>query len=119
MRPHRAGRSERMPVYDVTESAIYGANKPDWADLTAAGIFRVPRDGGRFDRHYHDYDEYWLIFRGRARVMSEEREYDVGPGSIVCTEAGQEHDILAVSEDLEAFFVETALPPGGTPGHLH
>ena len=26
---------------------------------------------------------------------------------------------LAVSEDLEAFFWEDALPPGGRTGHLH
>jgi mannose-6-phosphate isomerase-like protein (cupin superfamily) len=79
----------------------------------------VPRDGGRFDRHYHDCDEYWLVYRGRARVLSEGVEYDVGPGDIVCTETGQEHDVLTVYEDLEAFFWEDALSPGGRTGHLH
>lgn len=108
-----------MPVYDVTKSAIHTGNGPEWADLTAAGIFRIPHEGGTFDRHFHDYDEYWLIYQGTARVMSEGIEYEVGPGSIVCTEAGQEHDVLAVSGDLEAFYFETALRPGGTAGHLH
>jgi mannose-6-phosphate isomerase-like protein (cupin superfamily) len=108
-----------MPVFDVKESAIYGDAVPPWADLTAVGIFQVPRDGGRFDRHFHDYDEYWLIYRGRGRVMSEGVEYEVGPGSVVCTQAGQEHDVLVVDEDIEAFFFETGLPPGGTAGHLH
>lgn len=108
-----------MPVFDVTTSAIYGDAVPQWADMTAAGIFRVPRDGGRFDRHFHDYDEYWLIYRGRGRVMSEGVEYEVAPGSVVCTQAGQEHDVLIVDEDIEAFFFETGLPPGGKAGHLH
>ena len=31
------------------------------------GIFQV-EPGGQFDLHYHDCDEYWLIFAGRARV---------------------------------------------------
>ena len=87
--------------------------------MTAGGIFRVPRVGGRFDRHYHDTDEYWLIYRGRALVLSEGIEYLVGPGDVVCTQAGEEHDVLAVDEDLEAFFWEDALPPGGRTGHLH
>ena len=75
--------------------------------------------GVDFDRHYHDSNEYWMVFRGHARVMSEGIEYLVGPGDVVCTQAGEEHDVLAVSEDLEAFFWEDALLPGGRAGHLH
>lgn len=108
-----------MPIVDVRSEKMSGLRRPDWSTLTAAGIFRVPREGGRFDRHYHDCDEYWLIYRGRARVLSEDIEYDVGPGDIVCTEAGQEHDVLVVYEDLEAFFLEDASPEGGRTGHLH
>ena len=33
------------------------------------GIFRVPTEGGKFDRHYHDCDEYWLIFKGKAKIL--------------------------------------------------
>jgi mannose-6-phosphate isomerase-like protein (cupin superfamily) len=108
-----------MPVINVLDERMIDARRPAWSKVTAAGIFRIPREGGRFDRHYHDCDEYWLVFRGRARVLSEDLEYLVGPGDIVCTQAGEEHDVLAVAEDLEAFFWEDVLPHGGQRGHLH
>jgi mannose-6-phosphate isomerase-like protein (cupin superfamily) len=94
-------------------------NRPDWCEVTSAGIFRVPAASGRFDCHYHDCHEYWLIFKGRAKVMSEGREYYVKPGDIVCTRSGDEHDVLEVYEDLEAFWFEDATPVGGRTGHLH
>ena len=93
-------------------------NRPAWCDVTSAGIFKVPRDG-RFDRHYHDFNEYWLVYKGRAKVLSEGQEYAVGPGDIVCTRAGDEHDVLEVYEDLEAFWFEEALEGEGRLGHLH
>jgi hypothetical protein len=43
----------------------------------------------------------------------------VKPGDIVCTRAGDEHDVLEVYEDLEAFYFEGATPEGGRTGHLH
>ncbi|MBI4552433.1 MAG: AraC family ligand binding domain-containing protein [Candidatus Latescibacteria bacterium] len=103
-----------MPVHH----GLSPTNRPDWCDVTSAGIFRVLRDG-RFDRHYHDFNEYWLIYKGRARVMSEGKEYVVGPGDIVCTRTGDEHDFIEVYEDVEAFWFEDPCPPGGRLGHLH
>jgi mannose-6-phosphate isomerase-like protein (cupin superfamily) len=92
--------------------------RPSWSDVTSAGTFRV-EPNGRFDRHYHDCDEYWLVFSGRARVLVGDRTYVVGPGDIVCTPTGTEHDVLAVSETLEAFWFEASTPAGGRIGHLH
>jgi mannose-6-phosphate isomerase-like protein (cupin superfamily) len=92
--------------------------RPTWSDVTSAGTFRV-EPGGRFDRHYHDCDEYWLVFSGRARVLVGSRTYPVGPGDIVCTPTGTEHDVVGVSETLEAFWFEAHTPPGGRIGHLH
>ena len=43
----------------------------------------------------------------------------VSAGDIVCTKAGDEHDVLEVYEDLEGFWFEDATPPGGRIGHLH
>ncbi|MQA82770.1 MAG: cupin domain-containing protein [Streptosporangiales bacterium] len=108
-----------MPVVRTATHVMDESTRPPWCAVTAAGVFRVPLVGGRFDRHYHDCDEYWLVFAGRAKVSSEGVEYEVGPGDIVCTRAGDEHDVLEVYEDLEAFFFEDALPPGGRAGHLH
>src|SRR3954453_18661116 len=117
-------------------------NRPPWCEVTSAGIFKVPREGW-FDRHYHDFHEYWLIYKGRAKVLTEGREFVVGPGGIVCTprgegkvrtegrefgvgagdivctHAGDEHDVLEVYEDLEAFWFEEPLQGEGRLGHLH
>jgi mannose-6-phosphate isomerase-like protein (cupin superfamily) len=92
--------------------------RPSWSDVTSAGIFRI-QPNGRFDRHYHDCDEYWLVFSGAARVGVGTRTYEVGPGDIVCTPAGTEHDVVGVRETLEAFWFEGPTPPGGRIGHLH
>jgi mannose-6-phosphate isomerase-like protein (cupin superfamily) len=92
--------------------------RPSWSDVTSAGIFRV-EPNGRFDLHYHDCDEYWLVFAGRAVVRVGDRSYTVGAGDIVCTPTGTQHDVVAVGETLEAFWFEAATPPGGRIGHLH
>ena len=93
-------------------------SRPSWSDVTSAGTFRV-EPNGRFDRHFHDCDEYWLVFSGRARVLVGAQTYAVGPGDIVCTPTGTEHDVVAVAETLEAFWFEARTPPGGRVGHLH
>jgi mannose-6-phosphate isomerase-like protein (cupin superfamily) len=108
-----------MPVIHTSKQPLRRGNRPEWCQVTSAGIFRVPREGGRFDCHYHDFNEYWLIFQGKARVKSEGQVYYVGPGDIVCTRAGEEHDVLEVYEDLGAFWFEDPCPPGGREGHLH
>lgn len=108
-----------MPVVRTGMRALGLGNRPDWCRVTSAGVFGVPREGGRFDRHFHDCDEYWLVFRGKAKVLTEGEESYVGPGDIVCTRAGDEHDVLEVYEDLAAFWFEDATPTGGRIGHLH
>ena len=108
-----------MPVVRTAKKAMSKANRPRWSRVTSAGIFTVPAKGGRFDCHYHDCNEYWLIFKGRAKVMSEGKRCYVGPGDIVCTKAGDEHDILEVYESLEGYWFEDATAKGGKVGHLH
>ena len=83
-----------MPIVRTSVDYMQEKNRPSWSGVTSAGIFRVKKDGGRFDCHYHDCHEYWLIFAGKAKVLTEGREYYVKPGDIVCTEAGDEHDVL-------------------------
>lgn len=108
-----------MPVVRTSEKPLQEGNRPEWCQVTSAGIFRVSTQRGWFDCHYHDFPEYWLVFKGKAKVMSEGREYYVKPGDIVCTNAGDEHDVLEVYEDLEAFWFEDPCPEGGRKGHLH
>ncbi len=93
-------------------------NRPPWSDVTSAGTFRV-RAGGTFDPHFHDCDEYWFIFSGRAVARIEDERFELGPGDILCTEIGRLHDILAVEDVLEGIWYESRLKPGGRAGHLH
>ena len=108
-----------MPVVRTSENYMRAGNRPEWSGVTSAGIFRVPVADGHFDCHYHDCHEYWLVFRGKAKVMSEGCFFYVKPGDIVCTRAGDEHDVVEVYEDMEAFWFEDATPAGGRTGHLH
>lgn len=94
-------------------------NRPDWSAVTAAGVFRVSTEGGRFDCHYHDCHEYWLIYKGKAKVVTEGNAFYVKSGDIVCTKAGDEHDMIEIYKDIEAFYFEDATPEGGRIGHLH
>jgi mannose-6-phosphate isomerase-like protein (cupin superfamily) len=102
----------------VVVKNLWPDHRPSWSDVTSAGIFRV-EPNGRFDLHYHDCDEYWLIFAGRARVTVGPGTYEVGPGDIVCTPTGTEHDVIGVYETLQGFWFEAATPEGGRVGHLH
>lgn len=95
------------------------SDKPDWVTWSAFGIGEV-KDPSTFDRHFHDADEYWLVFSGRARVMSEGQEYVIGPGDILCTRMGDEHDVLEILEaPFRTFFIEDRLMGQKRPGHLH
>ena len=95
-------------------------DRPDWLKASAFGLFRVPKGNpAEFDLHYHDADEIWFIVEGRARVVSEGREYEVGPGDLLCTGMGDEHGTIEVSEDIFAFFLEAELEGQRRKGHLH
>src|SRR5262249_31468643 len=121
--PPGTGRRRALAIQDraagdmVVVRPVSPEERPSWSDVTSAGVFRV-EPNGRFDRHYHDCDEYWLVFAGRACVLVGQQTYDVGPGDIVCTRTGTEHDVVGVYETLEAFWFEAATPPGGRIGHL-
>ncbi len=108
-----------MPVIRTSDYAMEGENRPAWSTVTSAGVFRISADGGTFDCHFHDCHEYWLIFEGKAKVMTEGQAHYVKPGDIVCTKAGDEHNVVEVYEDLAGFWFEDATPEGGRVGHLH
>jgi len=108
-----------MPIVRTSKKPLKKGNRPDWCQKTAAGIFRISTVGGTFDCHFHDCDEYWLIFKGKAKITSENQTYYVKSGDIVCTAAGEEHDVIEIYEDLEAFYFEDATPERGRIGHLH
>lgn len=92
---------------------------PD-GSVFSAGRFVIRADGtARFDKHYHDYTELWLIASGRGTVTLDTAAYEVGVGDLVVTAPGVEHDIVEVTEELVVFWVSFDLPDGASTEHLH
>jgi mannose-6-phosphate isomerase-like protein (cupin superfamily) len=110
-----------MTVIRGTEQALTAGNKPEWCQIQLAGFFQLAKEGGEHDCHYHDYNELYLICRGRAKIMNDGQEHYVKPGDIVCIKAGAEHDILEVygDDDFQLFWLYEPGPPAGRFGHLH
>ncbi|MGH2616746.1 MAG: cupin domain-containing protein, partial [Thermomicrobiales bacterium] len=71
-----------------------------------------------FDSHYHDCDEYWIVWAGRGVAVSEGQEYEVGPGDCVATGMGHHHDFPRVQEPVQAVYFETTLQGAKRRGHL-
>jgi mannose-6-phosphate isomerase-like protein (cupin superfamily) len=120
-------------VTAVLEETILVFMTGDWDDETGgSGLFRVvksdaPHDRGdpvpyaketNFDSHYHDCDEYWILFKGCGVAVSEGQHYAVGPGDCIVTGMGHHHDFPQVSEPVEAVYFETTLQGEKRRGHL-
>ncbi len=103
-----------MPIIMATERDV----KPEWVPFSGWGVYRAPQ-GSSCEVHYHDCDEYWFVVEGKARVMTEGVEYEVGPGDMVATRQGDEHAVLEVLEDVVWVFLADELKGEKRPGHLH
>jgi Cupin domain len=110
-----------MTVIHAGETVLGPESKPDWCQTPYAGFFRLPRDGGEHDRHYHEYNELYLVCRGKAKILNAGAEHYVRERDIVCIKAGDEHDILELygDEDLELFWLYEPGPASARRGHLH
>ena len=71
-----------------------------------------------FDNHYHDCDEYWIVYEGTGVAMSEGKAYEVGPGDCIATGMGHFHDFPRVNETVKSVFFETTMEGEKRPGHL-
>lgn len=97
-------------------------NRPPLCPAHSAGRFRLRADGtSRFDRHFHDLDEFWFVAAGTGMIGVGEAVHQVQPGDIIYTQAGIDHDVLAVTsdQDLEVFWLSWSLPQGASGQHLH
>jgi uncharacterized protein YjlB len=110
-----------MTVIHTQNDALRSGNKPDWLHTPTAGYFRMSKEGGMHDCHYHDFNELYLVTRGKAKILNDGKEYYVKAQDIVCIEAGAEHDILEVygEADFELFWLYEPGPEDGRLGHLH
>ncbi len=71
-----------------------------------------------FDNHYHDCDEYWIIFAGKGLAVSEGQFYEIGAGDCLATGMGHHHDFPRVFETIRGVYFETTLEGQKRLGHL-
>lgn len=104
-----------------------------WGEETGgSGLFEVHNEDGRedrgdpfdyekttrFDSHFHDCDEYWILFEGKGTAVSEGRQYEVEPGDCVATGMGYHHDFPRVESPVRAVYFETTMAGQKRRGHL-
>ena len=90
---------------------------PAWSEINHYGINYL-KIGQQVVPHYHDCNEYWIIVSGRGICTTEGDTYELEPGDIVMTKAGDEHS-LVVTEEMVAVYIYGILPPGGTVGYRY
>jgi mannose-6-phosphate isomerase-like protein (cupin superfamily) len=90
---------------------------PTWSEISKYGINTL-NVGDTVKLHFHDANEYWVIVEGRGIATSEGQEYELGPGDMLQTKAGDEHS-LVVTEKMVAVYLYGIMPPGGRFGYLY
>ena len=131
-----AGEKEAgFSILDVAEDATLIRMAGHWGDeVGGSGLFSVAEvaDGERADRgdpvpyekrtsfdcHFHDCDEYWILFAGRGVAVSEGKSYEVASGDCVATGMGYHHDFPIVHEPVRAVYFETTMEGERRRGHL-
>ncbi|MFT5087585.1 MAG: mannose-6-phosphate isomerase-like protein (cupin superfamily) [Candidatus Latescibacterota bacterium] len=120
-------------VLEVAEPVVLVRMCGQWGDeCGGSGLFRVENttasaDKGdvvdyekctNLDSHYHDCDEFWILYEGRATAVSEGKVYFVQAGDCLATGMGFHHDMPVVEEPVRAVYFETALEGKKRRGHL-
>jgi mannose-6-phosphate isomerase-like protein (cupin superfamily) len=109
-----------MLIRTAHRDRLDAANRPAGCPASSAGQFVIRADGtARFDRHYHDFAEFWLVAAGRGTLNVGDQHHLVQPGDIIYTPAGVEHDIVNVTDELRIFWLSAPVPDGGCGAHLH
>jgi hypothetical protein len=101
-----------MPKTDPKE-----LNFPIWSEISKYGINTLGA-GDTVKAHFHDCNEFWIIIQGKGIATSENITYELGPGDMLMTKAGDEHS-LVVTEEMIAVYFYGVMPPGGRFGYLY
>lgn len=131
-----AGEQEGgFSILEVAEDATLIRMAGHWGDeVGGSGLFSVAEaaDSDRVDRgdpvpyekrttfdcHFHDCDEYWILFAGSGIAVTEGKSYEVASGDCVATGMGHHHDFPVVHEPVRAVYFETTMEGEKRRGHL-
>lgn len=71
-----------------------------------------------FDNHFHDCDEFWILYDGHGEIVTEGNRYEVKAGDCVFTKAGDHHDFPIVHKTIKGVWFETSFIGEKREGHL-
>lgn len=99
--------------------------QPGNSEQLLTGFTEVP-PGEEIPLHYHNCEEFILVVSGRARVVIEDDEHQVGPMDATLVPAGIRHQFINAGDDvLRILWVygdqnttRTIVATGVTLGHL-
>jgi mannose-6-phosphate isomerase-like protein (cupin superfamily) len=90
-----------------------------WTDINVCTIFQYRPDRD-LEMHFHDYNEYWFIFRGQFEGAFDGRTHTFAPGEILVVPAGAEHGTRRPLEGvIEGVGFSTSKIGRKRQGHLH
>jgi mannose-6-phosphate isomerase-like protein (cupin superfamily) len=70
----------------------------------SVGLYRLPV-GAEDRQHPHAADEMYLVLRGRGTLRIRDSEVEVGPGSVVSVDHGEDHRFVDIREDIHLMVV--------------
>lgn len=128
-----AAAEERFEINEVFSPTVLVRVCGHWGEeIGGCGVFTLdnsepPQNLGdqtsyprttNFDNHFHDCDEYWIIYEGKGLAVSEGKFYEIGPGDCVATASGHHHDFPQVYATVKGVYFETTLKGRKRRGHL-
>ena len=75
--------------------------------------------GNPCDLHYHDGDEYWIVFRGHFNLNYHGMTVRTGPGHLLAFGKGFEHGLLDPEEVMQGIVLAMPLEGAMRDGHLN
>lgn len=128
-------RAEKTDIWAWHYDTLIVRMVGHWKEMATAGVHIIEtvdnpqkndrpyddRKTSNFDRHYHDYQEYWVVFDGKAQMVIGEKLFDTGPGDCVIAAKGWHQDCVFVEGGGKLGLVWLGATPRGNRriGHLY
>lgn len=88
-------------------------------DHTVRNEICMFRPGNPCDYHYHDGDEYWVVFRGHFTIDYNGMRIPMKPGELLAAGKGIPHGTLDPEEAMNAIVMAMPLEDAKRDGHLN